>query len=82
MITFIVRRLALAGVVAVASMTLLAALALIVPGDPVKLILGPRATPELSALARTEMGLDLPPLTQVMRFISNAFRGDLRHGLF
>ncbi len=58
-------------------MTFLGALVHIIPGDPVTLMLGPRATPELIAQVRTQMELDQPVYTQVGHFIVNAAQGDL-----
>ncbi|NJM41531.1 MAG: ABC transporter permease [Anaerolineae bacterium] len=49
----------------------------LIPGDPVKIILGPRATAELSERVRREMLLDQPVPTQIFRFIGGAVQGDL-----
>ena len=49
----------------------------IIPGDPVSLMLGPRATPELRAELEERMGLDQPFATQLARFLFNVARGDL-----
>jgi peptide/nickel transport system permease protein len=57
--------------------TLLSALVRFIPGDPVKIVLGPRASPALSARIRDEMGLNLPVPQQVAMFVGNALRGDL-----
>ena len=67
----------MAAVVALLAATLLATLVHFIPGDPVKIILGPRASPALSARIREEMGLDLPVPQQVIRFIGSVLQGDL-----
>ena len=65
------------GFMALLSAVLLAALVHLVPGDPVKTILGPRASPEMSARVRAEMGLDDPISVQIISFVTGALRGDL-----
>lgn len=58
--------------------TLIAFLALqLVPGDPIKLMLGGRATDQVLAAAHREFGLDKPVLVQFGNFILNALQGDL-----
>ena len=64
-------------VVVVLTMVFLASLVHIVPGDPVTIILGPRATEALSAQVREEMELDKPVPVQVFNFVARAFQGDL-----
>lgn len=49
----------------------------LIPGDPVRAILGPTATPELVAQTRANLGLDDPLLEQYGRFLSGIFTGDL-----
>ncbi len=70
-------RLATALLVLVGSMALLCSLTLIVPGDPATILLGPRATPELAAQFREQMGLNLPLYQRLFVFFTNALRGDL-----
>lgn len=66
-----------------ALLTLLGALILLflliqsVPGDPVTILLGPRATPELRAQFVAEMGLDRPVWEQLWLFLSRVASGDL-----
>jgi ABC-type dipeptide/oligopeptide/nickel transport system permease component len=51
---------------------------LLVPGDPVKMMLAEFVTsPEQVARMRAELHLDEPILTQYGRFVGNALRGDL-----
>ena len=47
------------------------------PGDPVDLIVGPNATPEVYENIRRSLGLDQPLLTQYYVFIRNLLKGDL-----
>ena len=54
----------------------------LVPGDPARMILGERATPEAIAALRDELGLDQPLLAQLGDFVSNVFlRGDTGNSL-
>jgi peptide/nickel transport system permease protein len=45
----------------------------LVPGDPVRILLGPRATPEAVASVRHTLGLDQSVLQQYWHFIKGAF---------
>jgi len=49
----------------------------LVPGDPVRAVLGPSASTELVARVRGELGLDKPLLTQFTDYVAGLFRGDL-----
>ena len=74
---YLFRRLIMTVLVIVLVMTFLGALVHIIPGDPVTLMLGPRATPELIAQVRSQMELDEPVYTQVSNFMVNAAQGEL-----
>jgi len=74
---YIFKRLVMALVVMLLATVLLASLAHLIPGDPVKLMLGPRASEEMSARVRTEMGLDDPIPVQVANFVIGLLQGDL-----
>jgi peptide/nickel transport system permease protein len=76
-LTYLLRRLIMALIVLLLAATLLSALVRFIPGDPAKIVLGPRASPALSERLRAEMGLNLPVPEQVARFVANALRGDL-----
>jgi len=54
----------------------------LVPGDPVKTVLGPRASPELQARIREKMGLNDPLPVQIVRFLGNVATGDLGVDVF
>ena len=47
----------------------------IAPGDPVRLMLGPRAGQEAIAFVRARYGLDQPLLVQYLYYLLNALRG-------
>lgn len=47
------------------------------PGNPVDMIVGPNAPPEVYARVERDLGLDKPLLTQYLIFIRNAVKGDL-----
>jgi peptide/nickel transport system permease protein len=66
---------------------LLAVLALFVmlhsiPGDPVSIALGPRATPEIQAAYAAKMHLDKPLYYQFGIFVGNVLQGDLGNDVF
>src|SRR5688572_27046008 len=46
------------------------------PGDPVRLMLGPKASEEAIAFVRARYGLDQPLLIQYFYYLLNAARGD------
>jgi peptide/nickel transport system permease protein len=54
----------------------------LIPGDPARNMLGPRATPERVAELRQELGLDEPLWFQYGRFLSGVVRGDLGTSLY
>jgi len=47
------------------------------PGDPVEMIAGPRASPEVYNNIRTHLGLDQPLIVQYAVFIKNILKGNL-----
>ena len=54
----------------------------LIPGDPAVAALGSRATPELIARVRDQLGLDLPIWEQYLNFLSHALRGDFGISFF
>jgi peptide/nickel transport system permease protein len=54
----------------------------IVPGDPAKTILGPRASPDRVARVRDEMDLDEPVWVQVGNFLGYIMHGNLGTDIF
>ena len=77
MSTYLVKRLGMTIVVIILAMTFLASLVHFIPGDPVKVILGPRASETMSARVRAEMRLDDPIPKQIYEYIASALQGDL-----
>ena len=53
-----------------------------IPGDPVSIALGPRATPEVQAAYAAKMHLDKPLLYQFLIFVGNVLQGDLGTDVF
>jgi peptide/nickel transport system permease protein len=81
MARYLAQRIVTTAVVLLLILVLLTLVVSVVPGDPVRTILGSRATPELSAAVRTEMGLDKPVPQRVVDFASGAVQGDLGRDL-
>jgi peptide/nickel transport system permease protein len=59
------------------AVTMLFCMIHLVPGDPARILLGPRATPEMIANISVQMGLDQPLPVQILKFFGNILRGDL-----
>jgi peptide/nickel transport system permease protein len=76
-VSFLIRRIATALLtLALASVMVFSAL-LIVPGDPVQLILGLNSDPVQYAVLQKQLGLDRPPLERYAAWIGGLFHGDL-----
>jgi peptide/nickel transport system permease protein len=82
MIRYLARRVVLAVLVTFTVLVALASFARVLPGDAATIMLGQRATPELTAAVREEMGLDRSVPAQVGSFVVNAARGDLGNDFF
>ena len=54
----------------------------LIPGDPAVATLGSRATPQLIARVRDQLGLDLPIWQQYLNFLSRAVQGDFGISFF
>ncbi|MFD4819889.1 ABC transporter permease [Peribacillus butanolivorans] len=55
---------------------------LLIPGDPVQVLLGENATQETIAQLRQHLGLDKPIIMQYFDWLKNAFQGDLGRSIF
>jgi len=78
MLNFIIRRLIMSVFLALALVAIVFfTLRTIVPGDPVLLLAGDRATPEQIENLRKFYGLDKPIGVQFLIFLKNLFQGDL-----
>lgn len=82
MLSFLLRRLGIAAAIAVVAVSALYGMIHLVPGDPASVVLGPRATPEMKAAIRDQLGLDDPFVVQLARFFGDLLRGDLGTDLF
>lgn len=82
MLSFALRRFALAALILLVAVTLMFLMIRAVPGDPVQIMLGPRATPELQARLTAELALDQPIWRQLLIFYSNMLQGDLGTDVF
>ena len=74
---YIIQRIAMSAIVVLLATAFLGVFAHLVPGDPVTIILGPRASEALSQIVRAEMDLDKPVPVQVWNFAIGALQGDL-----
>ncbi len=82
MLLYFLKRILLGVVIVVIAVSLLYAMIHLVPGDPVKTILGPRASPEIQAQIREKMGLNDPLAVQIVKFLGNVATGDLGEDVF
>src|SRR6185295_14392231 len=77
MLAYALQRIALALLICTVAITALISLIHVIPGDPVVIMLGPRATPEMREAKFREMGLDRPVPVQIAVFLGKAAMGDL-----
>ncbi len=80
-VSFVARRTAVTIPVLLVLTVLVFLLVHLVPGDPVRTMLGFHATPENVAAARAEMGLDNPLPEQYWTWLTGLFAGDLGHDM-
>jgi len=76
-ITFLLRRLLYSVVVLFGVLVVVFALVHLVPGDPVRIALGTRYTPEAYQALRSASGLDRPLIAQFFSYAGSALTGDL-----
>ncbi|WP_370510255.1 ABC transporter permease [Mycobacterium sp. SA01] len=74
---FLLRRLLYSAVVMFGVLVVVFALVHLVPGDPVRIALGTRYTPEAYQALRSASGLDRPLITQFFSYAGSALTGDL-----
>ncbi len=77
MFLYLVKRVFLGIVIVILAVTLLFVMIHLVPGDPARILLGPRATTEMIANISAQMGLDQPLPIQILKFFGNLLRGDM-----
>jgi peptide/nickel transport system permease protein len=76
-IAFLLRRLLYSAVVMFGVLIVVFALVHLVPGDPVRIALGTRYTPEAYQALRSASGLDRPLIAQFFSYAGSALTGDL-----
>lgn len=81
MIKFCLKRILLGFVIVVLAISTLYILVQMAPGDPLVLMLGPRATPEMIETLQARLGLDQPMPIQVFNYLSGVFQGDLGYDI-
>ncbi len=81
MLKFCLKRILLGFVIITLAISTLYILVQLAPGDPVALMLGPRATPEMIASLQARLGLDQPIPVQVFHFLSGVFQGELGYDI-
>lgn len=74
---YLIGRLVWALVILVGTTAITFAIVFLVPGDPARVVAGPRADAETIASIRRELALDLPVRVQYGRYLSRLARGDL-----
>lgn len=79
---YLLKRLGLSIAIILLAISALFAMLHSIPGDPVSIALGPRATPEIQAAYAAKMHLDKPLAYQFLIFMGNVLRGDLGADVF
>ncbi len=82
MVKYTVKRFGLAALILLVAVTTMFLMIRAVPGDPVSIMLGPRATPELKAILTAQMALDQPIWRQLLIYLGGLLRGDLGVDVF
>ena len=77
MLLYFAKRIFLGFLIISVAVTLMFCMIHLVPGDPARIMLGPRATPEMIADISMRMGLDQPLVIQLMKFLGSILKGDL-----
>lgn len=81
MTRFLLRRLAFTALLLVGIMGITFLLARVMPGDPARLMAGPRASAEAVERVRHAQGLDLPLSSQFLGYVAQLSHGDLGESL-
>ncbi|MDH3218849.1 MAG: ABC transporter permease [Gammaproteobacteria bacterium] len=79
---YLIKRILLSVVIILLAILVLFSMLHMIPGDPVSIALGPRATPEVQAAYAAKMHLDQPLPYQFLIFIGNVLQGDLGADVF
>ena len=76
------KRIGLSAVIVLLAVAALFVMLHSIPGDPVSIALGPRATPEVQAAYAAKMHLDKPLYYQFAIFVGSVLQGDLGRDVF
>ncbi len=82
MLKYILKRLGQSVIVLIGVTLVTFSLLNIIPGDPVSVMLGDRATPESMARLTEELGYNRPYIVQYMDFLWNLLHGDMGVSIF
>ncbi len=82
MLLYIAKRIGLSALIIFLAVLTLFVMLNSIPGDPVSIALGPRATPEIQAAYAAKMHLDKPVITRFGIFLGNVLQGDLGTDVF
>lgn len=82
MLIYFLKRIGLSALIIWLAILTLFAMLNMIPGDPVSIALGPRATPEIQAAYAAKMHLDKPVFTRFFIFFGNVLSGDLGTDVF
>lgn len=81
MTAYLVRRLLWLPVLLILISLVTFALGIYGPGDPIQVLMGLRARPEIVAQVRKEYGFDQPFLVQYWNYVTNALQGNLGYSV-
>lgn len=81
MSTFLIRRIVHTGFVVLAVTIIVFGIIQLTPGDPILLMLGDQATPEMVDRLRSQMGFDRPLVVRYLSWLGGVLRGDFGTGL-
>ena len=82
MLLYIIKRIGLSALIVFLAILTLFVMLNSIPGDPVSIALGPRATPEVQEAYAAKMHLDKPVVTRFVIFFTNVIQGDLGTDVF
>jgi peptide/nickel transport system permease protein len=77
MLVYAMKRFLLAIAIILVAVALLFCMIYVIPGDPIKIALGPLATPSMVESFRQQMGLDRPVWWQFLKFVAGLLNGNL-----
>lgn len=81
LLLYILTRALLAIPMLIILLTLVFIILRLIPGDPIQALFGGRATPEVVAAARAQLGLDRPLIVQYFDYLAKIFTGNFGESL-